>query len=236
MKRLILLLLACVFALATLTACNGGGGGGGEGTESDVSTAFSAPEYDASKRTKSFYASINPNSFYFDMELTMNGETYGFVQATNGKMVTTIEDRDGTSDDLYTMFDGSQQHYLEIDDKYYDTTVTQNGQGFLFEGYNPEAFSNPTVIESARFIDQTYYCESFSSVDSSGNKLEDRYYFDGETLKGFESYNGDTLVTRMVFNSYSATVPSEIYLELPADFKKGNLNIDVSADISGWWD
>ena len=68
------------------------------------------------------------------MEFYNYGSTYDFSQATNGKVVTTIEDHKDNSYDKYHIYDGSCVHKLNLSAKSYDTLIGPKGQDFLFGG------------------------------------------------------------------------------------------------------
>ena len=228
MKRIIALTLTALF-LFLLVACNGDGG------ESSVDLG------NYPSRTAAFYGTMDVNSFYFTMSFTNNGETYEFTQATDGKAVTTIEDHKDDSLDKYQIYQGNTIHKLYPARKVYDTWVGGDGQGFLFDGYTASMFANPTVLQSVEFEGKKYYCESFvtQAMTAGGSAGKNNYYFDGARLAVVEIIDNGNVVMVMRINDYSNTIPSNIYLSKPSDFKAGSLEIegsDITYDESWGWD
>lgn len=228
MKRIIALTLTALF-LVLLVACNGDGG------ESSVDLG------DFPSRTSAFYGTMDVNSFYFTMNFTNHGETYEFTQATNGKAVTTIEDHEDNSLDKYQIYQGNAVHKLYPARNSYDTWLGGEGQGFLFDGYTASMFANPSSVSESEFEGKKYYCESFVTQSMTGNGVAgvNNYYFDGERLAVVEIIDNGRTVMVMRFNDYSNTIPENIYLSAPSDFKPGSLEIeasDITYDDSWGWD
>lgn len=216
MKRITALLLVCLLMLA-FVAC--------KDKEDDYDTSYPS-------RTAAFYGNMNPESFYFTMRFTNNGATYEFTQATNGKVVTTIEDHSDNSYDLYHIYNGDCVHKLNFSAKSYDTLIGPKGQDFLFGGYTPAMFENPSSASVKEFEGEEYYCESFATAGSGRNN----YYFDGYVLKAIEIIENGKTVMIMRINKFSNTIPEDIYLSIPSGFKAGQLEYeapDVSFD-SDW--
>ena len=223
MKRITALLIAILFVIA-FSAC-------AEETEQESSdTGELYPS-----RTAAFYGNMDMNSFWFTMEFTNYGTTYTMTQATNGKAVTTIEDHEDNTLDQYQIYDNKSVHKLNLQRKSYDTVLGSNGQGFLFEGYTPSMFANPSSSTVQQFEGESYYCESFVTAGSAGRN---NYYFDENRLAVIEIIEGGKTVMVMRITDYSNTIPSDVYLSIPEDFKGGNLEFehpDISYD-DGWGD
>ncbi len=214
MKKTIALVLACLLLLA-FVACK---------DEEQVDTSYPS-------RTAAFYGNMDRNSFYFTMQFTNNGATYDFTQATNGRVVTTIEDHSDNSYDKYHIYDGNNVHKLNIASKSYDTLIGPNGQDFLFGGYTSSMFESPSSASVKAFEGEDYYCETFVTAGSGRNN----YYFDGGALKVIEIIEDGQTVMIMRIKEYSNTVPDNIYLSVPSGFKAGQLEYeapDVSFDSS----
>lgn len=228
MKKTIALIVVSVLLAFSLISC--GENETSQSSESNVS-------YES--RTSAFYGNMDMNSFWFRMKFTKNGETCDFTQVTNGKNTTTIKDYEDDTKDIYEIFDGSVIHHLHIDDKSYDSTLSANGQDFLFAGYTASMFSSPSVENEKEFGGKTYYCETFETASSDGGAVNGRdlYFYDGDRLVAVEIYQNGEKTMIMEFEEYSCTLPGDIYLSAPDDFKKGNLAIDISTEISmdDWW-
>lgn len=226
MKRIISLFIALLLVSAFASCADG----------NDLSSS-SAESAVTSSRTEKFYTEMT-GTCYFVMTMNDSSGTYSYTQATDGSVTTTIKDYADDDKDLYCIFNGTEIHYLEIADKYYDTTITTNGQKFIFAGYTASAFASPKVSENADFNGSKYYCETFPTASSAGGEVdgEDRYYFDGDRLAGVEVTSGGSVTMTMVFDSYGSGIPDGVLMATPDDFSKGNLNIDTTIDTSGWWD
>ncbi len=188
-------------------------------------------------RTAAFYGNMGDN-FWFDMNLTTNGYSYDFKQATNWTNVTTIEDHSDNSRDKYEIYDGSVIHEVNIAEEYYDTVINVRGQEFLFDGYTPEMFANPTSTAVESFKGTSYYCETFTSASTSGGAVTGRnkYYFDGDTLVGVEIIEAGKTVMVMDFRGYGSELPANVYLAVPSNFKPRNLVYEDSGiDFSDYW-
>lgn len=225
MKRILalLLVLAAVFAVG----CQG------DGEESVDISAYPS-------RTAAFFGTMDKSSFWFSMSFTNNGETYDFAQATDGKTVTTIETHKDHSRDRYDIYNGDLQiHQLHIGNRSYDTIVGAIGQEFIFADYEADMFSNPTERKMAEFEGESCYCETFVTTKNSGGSATgfNRYYFDEKNrLVAFEWVeNGKTVMT-MRFVEYSNTIPEDVYLSAPSDFKRGTLQVEnPGVDYSEIW-
>lgn len=219
MKKITALIIA-VFFIFALVACNGG--------EEDTS----ATVYPS--RTAAFYGNMDKSSFYFKMSFTNNGATYGFTQATNGRVVTTIEDHEDNSLDKYHIFNGDCIHKLDFSDRSYDTLITTDGQQFLFGGYEPEMFARPSLKSVEQFEGNSYYCESFSTVSQSGGAIsgKNRYFFDGNTLKVIEIVENGKTVMVMRLEEYGNTLPDSLCLAPPSDFRADTLEMEQSGGIN----
>ena len=226
MKRIIAIFITALL-LISLVAC---------GENGDTS---SVPQASYPSRTSAFYANVNPNSFWFTMNFTNNGSEYAFTQATNGKTVTTIENHSDNSRDKYEIYDKNCIHKLYLASSRYDTVIGKAGQGFLFEGYNPSMFANPSTSSVKNFDGVSYHCESFvTSSTNSASAGINNYYFEGDRLKVIEIIEGGKAVMIMRITDYSNTIPSDIYLSVPADFKATNLEFetDVSFEDMSFWE
>ncbi len=229
MKRITAIIIT-VLLLVSLVACNG------EGNTS------SQPETVYPSRTAEFYGEMDMNSFWFTMEFTNNGSTYDFTQATDGKVVTTIEDHSNDSLDKYQLYDKKCIHKLYVNRSYYDTVVGAPGQAFLFEGYTATMFAKPSTSSVKTFEGKSYYCESFATQTMSGSSYggKNNYYFEEDgRLAVIEITEGSKTVMVMRIKDYSNTIPSDIYLSIPSGFKAGELQYqapDVSYDdVSDEW-
>ncbi len=219
MKRILAILLSLVMIVLPLASCD-------EGDTSHYNT-----------RTAAFYGGISKDSFYFKMTFTNNGETYVFTQATNGKTVTTIEDRDGTANDTYNIVDGNAVHALDLKSKEYDTIINGKGQSFLFADYTASMFQNAKKVSNEEFEGKKYYCEVFSTSSYSDGSFsgENRYYFDGNKLKAIEIIDGGKLIMVMRMTEYSNKIPDDIYLNAPKDFTPGTLQVETEIDYNEYW-
>lgn len=226
--RRIISIFTVMLLLISLASCGDGGDASSQGGSAYPS------------RTAEFYGTMDMNSFWFTMEFTNNGATYGFTQATNGNVVTTIEDYDNDSLDTYEIYDGKCVHKLNISGSSYNTAIGLEGQTFLFAGYDASMFVNPSTNGVKTFEDVSYHCESFvtKSMSGSGSGVNN-YYFDGDRLKAVEIIDGGETVMVMRIKDYSNTVPSDIYLSAPSGFKAGELEYyapDISdGDIPDEW-
>lgn len=225
MKKLIAAILFAV-VLVALAAC-----GSGDESSTDLSGYTS--------RTAAFYGNMNKNSFYFKMNFTNGGTTYTFTQATDGLSVATIEDHENDANDKYQVFTGNLVHKLNFQAKTYDTLITTNGQGFLFEGYDYTMFSAPSRTSVETFEGKSYYCETFSTVSQTGGAVsgKNRYFFEGNTLKAIEIIEGNQTVMTMRFIEYSNEIPQNVYLEAPEGFTANTLEYEQSTiiDFSQLW-
>ncbi len=221
MKRIFALLIALLLVVG-MFACKDEG----DDTSKPVSS-----------KTQNFYNGVT-DTFYVELEMTEGDVTYSMIQAKRGGSVTTIKDYEDDSQDLYCIFDGSRIDYLDLDAKTVDTTLSTNGQVFLFDN-DGKRFANPTVNENAQFRGKTYRCETFPTASgANGNTVdgEDRYYFEANVLRAVEIVtDGEVTMTVMVVN-YGGTIPDGVLTSVPDDYSKGNLNIDTTIDTSGWWD
>ena len=213
MKRIICLLTAVIFVFA-LVSCS---------EDDNVNTNYPS-------RTAAFYGTMGKDGFYFKMNFTNNGATYQFTQATNGIVVTTIEDHKDNSKDGYYIFDGNALHILDTANKRYNTIVGNvKAQGFLFEGYTPDMFANPNSSAVEQFEDASYYCETFSTVATNGvTNGKNKYYFDGNQLKAVEIIEGGKTVMVMRFLEYSNEIPDGVYFAPPKGYKATTLQIEGS--------
>lgn len=212
MKRITALVVAALLLIA-LVACSGDG---------EESIDMSYPS-----RTAAFYGKMDVNSFWFTMDFTNNGSNCTFTQATNGRVVTTIEDFANDTYDKYHIYDKSCVHKLDLTTKVYNTLIGPHGQDFLFSGYTPSMFANPSSSSVAEFEGKSYYCESYATAGGGRNV----YYFEGNTLKVIEIIEGGKAVMIMRINEYSNTIPENVYLSIPSDFRAGTLEYEGS-DIS----
>ena len=205
MKRLIAILLVLLFALP-LASCG------------NVYTS----------RTARFYGEIDKSSFWFKAEIMTASDTYYYTQAVDSDSVTTIEDHDDDANDGYVIYDGKYMHQLNVKNKKYDTVKTDSGVKFLFGNNEYSDFNLPDdVTEQATFRGNTYYCESFNTIDDKGNaKGVNKYYYDGERLVGIEWYEGNGLVTLLTMDTYSNQIPEGIYTSIPADYKAGTFTAE----------
>lgn len=221
MKRIAVFLAAVLLAFG-LIACKD------NGDESNTGVTIS--------KTQSFYASVS-DPYYVELEMTEGDTTYRMTQVKKGKTTTTIKDYEDDSQDIYCIFDGSRIDYLDLDTKTVDTTLSTNGQVFLFEG-SSDRFANPTVNENAQFRGKTYRCESFATASTSNGAVdgEDRYYFEANVLRAVEIVTNGEVTMTLVLLDYGSGVPDGVFTSVPDDYSKGNLNFDTTVDTSGWWD
>lgn len=225
MKKIISITLVLLFALA-LFAC------GGSDESGEVSTIV------VTSKTEKFYTDMDKNSFYFKMNFTQDGEKCVFEQATNGKNCTTRKDFDDDTKDIYDIFNGTQVDHIVVDEKLINTTVTKNGQNFLFAGYKPSSFAHPSRTENRDYNGKQLPCEVFLTSWEEGGAIdgENRYYYDGDKLVCVEIVQKGEIIMLMEFLEYGNVIPETIFAETPADYKKGNIEFEVSVDTSGWWD
>ncbi|MBQ9848271.1 MAG: hypothetical protein IJO64_04350 [Clostridia bacterium] len=230
MKRITALIISALMLAFCLFSCNT------EGTES--SGGDSNVSYES--KTSAFYGNMNKSSFWFRMNFTKKNETCVFTQVTNGKTTTTIKDYEDDSKDVYDIFDGSIIHHIRVDEKAYDSTLSASGQAFLFADYTASMFASPSSVGNDEYNGKQYYCETFDTAAAEGGAVSGKnmYFFDGDKLVAVEIYEKGEKVMVMEFIEYSNTLPNDIYLSAPDDFKKGNLAIDVSTTISvdDWWE
>ncbi len=203
MKRILILALA-VLAMVCLASC---------GKDEDT-------------RTHYFYKNIDKNSFWYQGTITKNGETYRYAQAVDSDSVTTIEDHDNNDDDGYAIYEPEKNwlHSLNFNTKKYDTTYTTDGTKFLFGNNEAVQFRAPDEsIDEVEFEGKTYYCEIFETVDENGDEVgQNKYYFEGMTLKAIEWIEDGRVVTTMRIVEYTNTIPDNVYTSIPEDFKAGN--------------
>ncbi len=233
MKKLIALFAATLLLVFGLFACK-------EGDPAESSQGEKSGASYASK-TAAFYSDMNKSSFYFKMNFTQNGETCVFTQLTNGKTTTTLKDYEDNSKDIYDIFDGQIIHHIVVDQKLVNSTMTPNGQAFLFADYTPSMFASPDSTGDSEFNGKTYYSETFETASKAGGAIDGKnvYFFEGDKLVAVEIYESSEKTMVMEFLEYSNSLPSDIYLEAPADYSKGNIEIEVSADFSApseWWE
>lgn len=220
MKKLIAALLLPIMLLL-LISCS-------DGDENSVDIG------NFTSRTAAFYGNMDKSCFYFKMSFTAYGETYDFTQATDGYSVATIEDHENDSYDKYHVFTGNAVHKLNFGNKTYDTVITQEGQGFLFGGYEYTMFASPTQTSVEQFEGKSYYCETFSTVDQAGGTVtgKNRYFYDGTTLKAIEIIDGKQTVMVMRFIEYKNEIPQTVYLKAPEGFKANTLEYEHSGGIN----
>ena len=230
MKRIVFIAIAIIMILTSFVACN---------QDNDIYQIDKS--YDS--RTAAFYGHINENQyFWFDMDYIQEKETYKFIQATNGKNVTTILDYEDNSRDSYVIAvkgeNAALVHTLRFAEKKYDTTIAEEFQDFLFGGENPQAFSEPNWSGDAEFEGTTYYCEMFEVASSEGGEINgtNKYYFDEGRLVAVEIAENDKVTMTMKFNEYGIEVPDHIYLTPPSDFEKGTIIVESVIDYNsmGW--
>ena len=220
MKKLIAAILLSALLLA-LASC-----GNGNENSNDISSYPS--------RTAAFYGNMDKSSFYFKISFTNNGSTYTFTQATDGYSVATIEDHENDSLDKYHVFTGNAVHKLNFSNSTYDTLITQDGQGFLFEGYEYTMFASPSKKSVEQFEGKSYYCETFSTSSQSGGTAtgKNRYFFEEGTLKAIEIIEGTETVMVMRFIEYKNEIPQDVYLKAPPGFKANTLEYEQSGGIN----
>ncbi len=232
MKRIVLIAIAVLMVLCSFVACN---------KETDVYKIDKS--YDS--RTSAFYGHINENQFFwFNMELTQDGETYGFIQGTNGANVTTILDYEGTARDTYEIAVKNQSgtaaaiHTIHVDEQKYDTTISEKFQDFLFGGEDPKAFEKPDAMGDAEFEGVTYYSETFNVASNEGGILDgyNKYYYDEGRLIAVEIAQKDKVIMTMKFNEYGIEIPDYIFITPPTDYKKGTFQVESVIDYNsmGW--
>jgi hypothetical protein len=230
MKRIIVVAIAILMLLASFVACD---------KETDVYEIDKS--YDS--RTAAFYGHIAENQFFwFDMDLTQNGETHNFVQATNGNNVTTILDFENNANDKYEIAVKGEKaaivHTIHLNEKKYDTTISEQFQDFLFGGEDPKAFSEPDWSGDTEFQGVTLYCEMFKVASNDGGVIDgyNKYYYDEGRLVAVEIAQNDKVTMTMQLKEYGVEVPEGIYLNPPTDFKKGTFQVESVIDYSemGW--
>ena len=190
------------------------------------------------KDTVEFYELVNESeTFWFEMEITADGETYSYIQARNGKSITTVINRKNNAEDRYEIAefkDGMVNvHTLNFIEKKYDTIVTTNSQTFLFGDENPESFANPDQKGDLQKKEKTYYCEKFNVASVENGEIDgyNAYYFDEGCLSLIEIVENGNLTMSMHLISYGSEIPDHIYLTPPADFSKGTIEIDTTIDF-----
>ena len=247
LKKVILFALSALLILSfSLFSCmdnldDGKGGKPDEHHENDGDKK-DKPEKEKINTAKDFYKLVaDSETFWFKMEITSNGETYLFTQATNGKSITSILDYENDSDDRYEIIefkDGlANVHTLDLSEKKYDTAITKNYQTFLFDGEKPENYANPSQKGDSKNY-QGYYCEKFETASESGGKVSgfNAYYFNNDRLQIIEITENGVITMTMKLLDYGKTIPDNILLSPPADFLKGKLEIDTTIDFGslGW--
>ena len=181
---------------------------------------------DENTRTHYFYENIDKTSFWYQCTITKGDETYRYAQAVDSDSVTTIEDHDKDEDDGYAIYepDKNMVHSLNFNTKKYDTTYGTNGTKFLFGSNEAYQFRAPDEsLEEVEFEGKTYYCEIFETVDENGDEVgQNKYYFEGMTLKAIEWIEDGKVVTTMRIVEYSNKIPDSVYTSIPEGFKAGN--------------
>ncbi len=185
---------------------------------------------DESTRTYHFYKDINEESFWYACTITKDGETYRYAQAVDSDSITTIEDHDNDDDDGYAIYEPQKKylHELLFNAKKYNTLVTSEGVKFLFGNNEAIQFRAPDKSEEdVEFDDKIYYCEIFETVDENGDYIgENKYYFDGMTLKAIEWIEDGKVITTLRMTEYSETIPESVYTSIPEGFKAGTFTAD----------
>lgn len=247
MKRSISFVLSLVLLVSVfLFACQDENRNSGEDKEphkqmGDVSKKEdSIPEKEAekTKTTREFYELINRSeTFWFKMEIVSGDDRYYFTQATDGKSIASVIDYNTKSDYRYeiTEFkDGlAYVHTLNFIDKKYDTLVTETYQSFLFGDEDPKAFSKPSQKGDIQKKEKTFYCEKFETASSDGGAVDgfNAYYFEDGRLALVEVNEKGVLTMTMRVLDYGTEIPDDICLTPPADFAKGNIEIDTTIDF-----
>ncbi len=188
-------------------------------------------------KTSAFYGTMNHDEFWFEMTYTDKSGSFNMIQATNGKNVTTIIDREGKVNDEYSINVGDAVHTLDLEKKKYDTLITEKGQVFLFSDYDASMFTNPRSVDEEKFDGKTYHCETYTTTSYTGESLsgQNKYYFDGNELVAIEIIeNGEKMIT-MRMKDYANSIPSNIYVEIPSGFKAGTLASEYDIDYKDYW-
>lgn len=202
------------------------------------STEVSEPERkkENTETVKDFYQLIeNSKTFWFEMEIVSDKQTYRFTQATNGVNITSILDYEGDSNDVYEVIEFKEElahiHTLNFKEKKYDTSITKNYQDFLFKGEKAETYANPSQKGSSKNKDYQYF-EKFDTSSSESGKIDgcNIYYFNDNRLECIEVVENGNVTMTMKFVDYGVEVPDDIYLTPPSDFKKGTLQVDTTID------
>ena len=199
--------------------------------------AFAACGNNYKSRTAEFYGSIDKSSFWYRGTVTSGDTVYTYTQAIDGDSVTTIEDHENDSEDGYVIYEGNLLHSLYLSSKKYDTLQTDNGVDFLFGNNEYKEFNYPDYTSDAGIFEgSTYYCEVFTTVDDQGNEAgENKYYYSEDRLVAIEWYEDGKLEATLKMEDYSGTIPEDIYVSLPEDFKAGTYTAETVVDYSELW-
>ncbi len=218
MKKLVSLILVFSFFVVVLSACS----------ETDAYAT----------RTAKFYGEMDKKSFWYKATIIEPGESYRVTQATNGSITTTIEDHDTNSLDKYHLYDGQYIQSLNFPNKCYDTIATKSGIAFRFKDYAPHMFPKTVSSKNETYNDVSYFCETFGVSTKNDGKVDayNKYYFDGDRLKVIEIIENEKTVLVIEFEGYSNTIPEDIYLKVPEDFKPKNFIEEEEIDYSDFED
>ena len=209
MKRILLVLCALVLLLP-LASCG--------------------PNYKT--RTAEFYGNIDKTSFWYTGEVTSGKTVYFYTQAVDADSCTTIENHNDDSKDGYVIYDGTYLHSLNLSSKKYDTLKTENGVDFLCGQNEYKEYNNAQMTTDAAIFDgQARYCEVFAVVDDDGNEIgENKYYFDETRLIAIEWLENGEITATLRMQEYSNSIPEDIYVSLPEDFKAGTYTAEQVVD------
>lgn len=177
-------------------------------------------------QTAQFYGTLNQTSFWFTAEITeytASGSTsYTYTQAADADSVTTVRSSESGVDDYYKICQDGYAHFLNFKSKKYDTGGESYVEKLFFAKNQYEEFRSPKAVnESAVFDGVTCTRETFNMINGEGAVIGELNYYFTDRLLAVEWFENGKLVRVMRVTDYSETIPSDIHVSLPEDFKKG---------------